>query len=90
MPDPVIDTYMVGMSLWSIARDMESGAGETVIPTYGGDPMVKVNRAKNKAASASTALGGAMTAGSLHRASLFNRSRAAKDWRCCGSCFPSS
>ena len=31
-PDPVIHTYMVGMSLWSIARDMESGAGESMIP----------------------------------------------------------
>jgi len=31
-PDPVIHTYMVGMSLWNIARDMESGAGESMFP----------------------------------------------------------
>jgi general stress protein 26 len=32
MPDPVIHTYMVGRSLWEIARRMEAGAGTTVIP----------------------------------------------------------
>ena len=31
-PDPVVHTYMVGVSIWQLSRRMESGAGKVVIP----------------------------------------------------------
>ena len=30
--DPVISTYMVGCSIWDLAKRMEAGAGKVVIP----------------------------------------------------------
>ena len=32
-PDPVLETYMVGYSVWQIRRRMESGAAKVVIPS---------------------------------------------------------
>jgi hypothetical protein len=31
-PDPILDTYMVGYSIWQLRKRMESGASKIVIP----------------------------------------------------------
>jgi hypothetical protein len=39
-PEPVITTYMVGMSIWAIRRRMEAGAAKLVLPTHIRQPSV--------------------------------------------------
>lgn len=33
IPDPVISTYMVGVSVWALRRRMEAGAAKVIIPS---------------------------------------------------------